>query len=167
GHIDANTENVSSVNGKQRGSTVRVGRNKAPDIDQAASDHAIKWRGDLLEVSQLSQPVHRRLLNHHVGPRDRKCRGSRGEGQPVLITLLRTRHALDNELRSARACNTAKFSIGLGLLDRGPQLDKLCLRLVELLVEIWRRNDSKHIPFSHLAADIHIANTDIARGAGK
>ena len=34
-----------------------------------------------------------------------------------------------------RIGHTAKIGIGLGLLDRGLQLDKLCLRLVELVVE--------------------------------
>ena len=42
------------------------------------------------KLVSCTQPVHRRLLRHYIGPRDRKCRRSRGEGQPVLITLLRT-----------------------------------------------------------------------------
>jgi hypothetical protein len=74
--------------------------------------------------------------------------------QPILITLLLTIPSLGNKARCARIGHTAKIGIGLGLLDRGLQLDKLCLRLVELLVEIWCRDQRKHITFVCLSADI-------------
>ena len=36
-----------------------------------------------------------------------------------------------------------------------------------LLVEVWGRDQRKHITFAHLAADINVACADITRGAGK
>ena len=51
---------------------------------------AIERRCDLLESGQLYQPIHNRLLGHHIGPRDCKSRRLRGEVQPVLIALLLT-----------------------------------------------------------------------------
>jgi hypothetical protein len=84
-----------------------------------------------------------------------------------LIALLLTRPTLIDEARCARIGNTTKIGIGLGLLDRRPQLDKLCPCLIELLVEVRCRYHRQHIPFAHLAANIDIVDIDIACGAGK
>src|SRR6516165_1121913 len=60
-----------------------------------------------------------------------------------------------------------EIGIRLSLLNGGLELSELRLCLGELLIEVRRRNDRENVAFLDLAADVYIADTDIACCPGK
>jgi hypothetical protein len=73
---------------------------------------------------------------------------------------------LGDETRRSLVGHTAQIGVGLRLADRCFELKELRLRLDKLLIEIRRGNHGEDIPLVNFAADIDLADANIAGGPG-
>ena len=116
---------------------------------------------------QLLEPFHGRLLSLHIRLRDGEPGGLRGRVQAIVVALLLALPPLNDELRGSLIGCAAKFRIGLRLLNRRLQLNKLPLGLFELLIEIGGGDRRQDLTFRHMSANILMPRGDVAAGAGE
>ena len=91
----------------------------------------------------------------------------RGRVQTIVIALLLALPPLNDELRRSLIRCVPELRVGLGLLNRGLQLNELSLSLFELLVEIGRGDRRQDLVLGHMSADVFVPRRNVAAGAGE
>ena len=167
-HIDLDAQHIGPRDGEHGRPARSIGGDETADIDEAAGDHAVERRGDLFEAGRAapagstaaccattlaSATCERRRLGQRrsAGP-DRPAAGS------------------DHPCATSRGCAHRSTRPDRRWPVPGPpppaSCSKLRLRLGKLLIEVGGGDQGEHIAFAHLAANIDVADADIAGGAG-